>query len=353
MPTLLSRFQGTLLAIEVADALGMPWEGKNSLQIRAETMDKGVAGFCAPTDHHRVPDTRHLEAGKPTDDWRITAATARSIARSSAIDLLDMALAYVHDRETSSFGWGKTTERSIDEIKAYLDTRGAGGRNPLRPLPFGIGATGCGNGVAMRIAPVALYVGTIALSTPEVLRRCVFQNGRMTHSDPRSSWAAYAVADLIATVAGGADVDPRTYLRALVDDIDREEAALVEQYKLPVPHSDRFGTRLRRLLKQGVLEASPQRFIELVGNGFIAIESVVYAIGIAFRHWEDGDIRAAALEAVNGGLDADTNAGIACAVLGAKLGVEGIPEEWRTFRPEYEEAVHLGRELYEAAMQEE
>ena len=40
------------------------------------------------------------------------------------------------------------------------------------------------------------------------------------------------------------------------------------------------------------------------------------------------------------------------AIIGAHVGVEGIPEEWRTFRDEYQEPMSLGEQLYDLVKEE-
>ena len=53
------------------------------------------------------------------------------------------------------------------------------------------------------------------------------------------------------------------------------------------------------------------------------------------------------LEAVNAGGDTDTIAAMVGAMIGCNVGLEGIPEEWLRFRPEFQKALMLGEQLFQ------
>ena len=62
------------------------------------------------------------------------------------------------------------------------------------------------------------------------------------------------------------------------------------------------------------------------------------------------DFREGVLEAINAGGDTDTHGAIVGSLIGAHLGLEGIPEQWRNFRKEYKESLSLGEALYHKAL---
>ena len=71
--------------------------------------------------------------------------------------------------------------------------------------------------------------------------------------------------------------------------------------------------------------ADIQAVISELGVGCPAYESVPFAICVALRHLDD--FRAGVFEAVNAGGDTDTTASMVGAMLGARLGVDAIPED--------------------------
>ena len=58
-----------------------------------------------------------------------------------------------------------------------------------------------------------------------------------------------------------------------------------------------------------------------------------FVIGTFLRHMDD--FAGGITEAVNAGGDTDTNAAIVGSLIGARVGMDGIPSEWANFRPEY------------------
>ncbi len=51
------------------------------------------------------------------------------------------------------------------------------------------------------------------------------------------------------------------------------------------------------------------------------------------------------LAAINAGGDTDTNGAVVGALIGANVGLDGIPPEWQSFNPEFQEAILLGGQL--------
>lgn len=78
--------------------------------------------------------------------------------------------------------------------------------------------------------------------------------------------------------------------------------------------------------------------------GWLAIDSVPYALGIFLSFPTDG--RIALLTCVNSGIDSDTTAAICGSLIGANCGFAGFPLEWRNFRPDFQEAIGIGTQLY-------
>lgn len=180
----------------------------------------------------------------------------------------------------------------------------------------------------------------------------------MTHPDPGAWTSAVGIAIMVSrqltSPEAGWHQDAVVPEFGLLDDIrgwvmHAEQVVQTGQ----APPSDTFSARLLRLqgdkadlvtASQGGRKAKATEVIRLLGNGFHAFESCAFAIAVALRH--PNDFRMAVLEAVNAGGDTDTNASMVGAIVGARVGLFGIPEEWRTFSPSFQEALDLAEQLY-------
>lgn len=357
---LLDRIQGCLLGAMIGDAMGMPWEGLEPLAIQGHTVCAGVTGFMAPGPYS-IPPVRGLKAGDTTDDWALTAANARALIRGKG-DILIKLIVDEHLKafHRSAVGWGRTTKRAMDDIDTFLVSDGVLGRNPSLPPTRDPDHpnSGCGNGVAMKIAPFAI-IHVLGHGSKDIFRLIteVVLHGQLTHPDPRAWVAAAGIAVMIARQLASPEEGPhatsvipefgllnevRDLLLSFEGEIDRQWGE----------SGDAFTGRLERILgcEANLLDATnPQltagdvAFI-LGGNGYHALESCTFAIAMALRH--PTDFRSAILNTVNTGGDADTNASMVGAMVGARVGLSGIPEEWRGFSPHFQEAIDLANQLY-------
>jgi ADP-ribosylglycohydrolase len=92
----------------------------------------------------------------------------------------------------------------------------------------------------------------------------------------------------------------------------------------------------------------PERIYQDIGPGFLATESVIYAIGIFLSN--PTDFQGAVLTAVNDGGDSDSTASMIGGMVGANCGLESIPAGWRSFQSEYASSLELGQYLYMTAV---
>jgi ADP-ribosylglycohydrolase len=318
-----SKVRGCLEGVWLGDLIGMPWEAMSREAISEACGGGGVSG---PLDDAHV-----------TDDWGLTEACARSLARRGGFDLLDLALTHVAQYEGSMDGdrWGGTTAKAVSEIRRYLQTLGERGSSPYDARPPEPGR-GRGNGVAMKASPFVLRAASGYLAQSGVLdpdrgpslpglTDQLMLLGRMTHSDPQASVAACCFAAFLGPVVlghpavTGAGVQERAAWLL--------SQAVLQADLLDDPGPAGFGSRLRALLDFGLLFGEPSRLGGEVGTGSDALESVPFAMAVFLRHPED--FRAGVLEAVNAGGDTDTTASMAGALIGANVGPDGIPPEWR------------------------
>jgi len=334
---ILSRIQACLLGVQIGDAMGMPWEMMAHEEIMQTTGGKGVTGFSDPVQR-KLKETIHLKAGDTTDDWQLTRANVISLVRCKGYNPYDIALEHVRAYETCNFGWGGTTRRAIEEFKEFFDSRGTRGRSPIVPVPAIGGKRGAGNGAAMKIAPLAIYNALEKQDFPKFMRM-IEEHAKMTHPNIHACSAAQVLAFLICVVLLELKKEPS------------EERGLSEfvirAFKYFSANKE-ISFRLRRIAIRKAGGEFLLRINELreeIGTGCFSPESVMFAIAVSLRN--PVDFRAGVLEAINSGGDTDSTASMVGALIGANCGLEGIPEEWRNFRPEYRDALELGEKLYD------
>lgn len=137
---------------------------------------------------------------------------------------------------------------------------------------------------------------------PKAVRTCAEEICKLTHYDPRCVGSCVIVSELIHALVYG-EPKPR---RFDMMDIAREYDERIEEY------IDRSETgNIRDLMDD-----------EHMGYTLVNLSVALWAYWHA-RSFEDG-----LLKVVNAGGDADTNAAVACAILGAKFGFKSIPQEY-------------------------
>lgn len=343
----LSKIQGSLMGVCLGDALGMPWEMYSAKEIG----EIGVIGGFQDSPRRKIRDAQNLKLGDWTDDWMLTQAVSRSLIRSGGYDQTDQALAHIAYLEEADRGMGKTTRKSIEELKLYMDSRGRLGRSPNTWAAYGRGA---GNGVAMKAAPIGLWLGVSERRTmrePDEIAFDIYELdnwirclGGLTHSDFRATVSGYAVASIVMDLMifpdlfrSGQDVSDAKYL------LDR---TLKKVRRFEGDSDGSFYGYLKNL--ENYLFADIGVLVEKIGVGCVCWESVCMAIGVFLRH--PNDFRAGMLECLVCGGDVDTICSMAGGMIGASVGIGGIPEEWINFSAEFQDAIVLGWELYEAAV---
>lgn len=329
-----SRIRGCLLGVAIGDALGMPWETMSPEEILAATAGHGVTTFHPPRQT-RVKDTAGLVAGSTTDDWQLTAVVARSLlATGGRLDIADCARRHVDSLAQTTFGWGKGTRKAIEDIR---DRR----RDISQRLPMPESGKASGNGVVMKIAPLAIVSalrGEEPLENSDPLLDACVALGDLTHPDRDASVAAYAVAVEIRALASG-----RYLSEASAENLVRQA-------------ENRLGTagatcRCLSDARQDGVEKFYAAARAEKGRAYSGPESAALALTSFWQSHEmtqlsPPDRFAEALRNVIAlGGDTDTNAAILGGLLGAQFGEDGIPIAWRNFRPEFQEAVDLADEL--------
>jgi ADP-ribosylglycohydrolase len=341
------KIRGCFAGVAIGDALGVPWELCSHEEIQQMTQGRGVLGLeeLPAGVVRRTEPAEVLPLGETSDDWQLTQAVSRSLVRRKKFDVHDMALSHVAAYEVSTLGWGPSTKEAVAEFKLYFDSRGAEGRPPRHPVKVRPNR-GLGNGVLMKMSPLvcmyALQTRNLVQQTQEppwkMFRRDLFawdvsHFSLMTHRETASLDLGTALF-LVLARSDANIVDPRNRER---DSILR----YLQEFR---------ASEVARKLDSMFFEGSSMPTADLCrlscGVECSSTTSAMFALATFFRH--PNDFSAAVLEVVNAGGDTDTNAAIAGSLVGARVGLTGIPAAWQKAVPAVSEAIAAADELISA-----
>jgi poly(ADP-ribose) glycohydrolase ARH3 len=344
------KFRGCMVGLAIGDALGAPVEFLAAEQIKEK--HGRVEGYVK-SHNGRV------ELGHWTDDTTMALAVARGIiaAKGKFEDVLPLiAKEHLADwKSNPNSGYGRTTRRALEALDSGKSCYESGD------------GSGNGNGVAMRIAPFALWLVNSGWYTGDKRIRYILCSsrtisflmafGRITHTNPYSLIAGMLQAGMVAEFYGHYSYHhPQTHLNGSIDryfvmDSLLEQALDFEYLYCANPFdehelSSKIGLCMnyeRQELKNPVLWGNKPKL------GFSAITSCPFAWLTAVKHAES--FKDGVLAAVNAGGDADTTASMIGAILGALYGLEEIKKTgWCEGLWRYDEIVALADQLFELSV---
>lgn len=283
---------GALIGLAVGDALGLPWEG----------ISRRRQARWAPTlDGHAL----FFGRGMVSDDTEHACMVAQAVAVSGGDPAqftrnLSWRLRFWLLRLPA--GIGLATLKSI--LKLWLG--------------FGHSRSGvfsAGNGPSMR-SPI---IGVLYEEDPARRRALVHCSTMLTHRDPKAEYAAQAVA-LAASMSCRSDVTMEVE--------DFFDACEAEHWKEGAEFYELLD-RVRRSLTASESTGDFAARAMGLGNGITgySYHTVPIVLHAWLRHPED--YAAAVEEVIRCGGDTDTSAAIVGAIIGARVGEEGIPAAWR------------------------
>ena len=173
---------------------------------------------------------------------------------------------------------------------------------------------GCGG--VMRIAPIGLYF--IGKGTPqEQVDMLGAEVAAMTHGHELGYLPAALAVHVISLLAGG----EKSVERAVQDGIKTLEALFppTESLKYLIDLID-DAVRLSKTAKNDLAA------IQVLGEGWVAEETLAIAIYCALKYQDD--FERALIASVNHGGDSDSTGAVTGNILGAYLGLRGIPEKF-------------------------
>lgn len=318
---------GSLFGVFIGDALGLPVETMGPVEIR---MAFGYVDTFIQNKKHKFKSTARRAAGTISDDSQLSLAMMESLVRQRGYCLEAMQISHIEamqGRWGQPVGWGGSTryavQRMIDkEVPTW---------SPL----------GAGNGPPMKIAPLAIYCVYKTLTTPHgkftnsfnasLLKKCR-EVSFLTHGNPMCVVSAYCQARMI--IRAIQDELPKTtkgISTLFIDDALYAEQHLESMVRW---HDDkRLSGRLDAILN-GTKNVTPMDMNTPDVSVLICSEQSSYVYNsyplVAYcvaKYAPYRNFRYAVMETVNAGADADSNASMVGAIMGACLGFHNIPTD--------------------------
>ena len=317
---------GAIFGSAVGDMLGLGTEFLTEPQANVSLMGPLNMTWSQSTIHRH---TMRFVRGSPTDDTSQNILIMRSLVHANSgnlaavdnvsvfethgvrVDVADFGSrllewiwkGHAEHSQNGGLGIGQTTLRVADHPSFSTDPIGV-----ARKVWEDFGRTAAPNGSVMRIASS----GCFAFWDEEVVKLVSDKYGRATHADPRCAYCAVGAGLIISRI-----IQQRTGLR---QEFDLDET-LKEVYSY-VPDSLEYQDVIEQHIHAKTLEE-----LELSGNTSIgyclkAFGSAVWAL----RYCTSFDQGMEAICRKAG--DADTNAAVVCAFLGAKYGFSGLSKEF-------------------------
>jgi ADP-ribosylglycohydrolase len=239
-----------------------------------------------------------------TDDTMMALSIVRCLKRYGHIEQTALAAGfareYIRDPQRGYGGTAHGILRAIGEGRSWQVAAG-------RVFD---GQGSCGNGAAMRVAPIGAYFA-------DDLNRVITEaqaSAEVTHAHPDGQTGAIAVA--LAAAYMVREGRPAMEMGH----------ALIRFVLEQIPQTETFH-RLKKAMDLP-LELSPQAAASVLGNGsqVISSDTVPFCVWCAARH--STDYKAALWTTVSGLGDRDTTCAIVGGIVALSAGRESIPTEW-------------------------
>jgi len=289
--TLKKAIIGCILGTAVGDALGLPYEGLSPL--------RGKKLFGQPNRLRLL-----FGRGMVSDDTEHTIFVARALLTSKFDpDQFERYLARSLRWWMAGLpaGVGFATLRAV--FKLWLGFP-----------PKHSGVFSAGNGPAMRSAILGIAFGEDA----EILSDWVLRSTRMTHSDPKAFFGAFTVALAAHLSSQSKIVSPQHFVDIVSNSLAKYE-------------SPEFVQLVSKAATSAQANQSVCDFAESLGSRNGISGYMYHTVPCVIQTWlrYQDDFASGLQEILCAGGDTDTSGAILGAILGARTGKDGIPEEWR------------------------
>lgn len=305
-----------MAGIAVGNLLGIRLEGSSKRRV-ARSFPNGVREITA-------------HPGYPDDDDIAQAIVIAEAAEAGPLDPDDLGRRLWDWAETNGAGMGGLTGRVLALYGGDYPQRLARNRRKgtlRRPTGIPILEASrtawegwrAGNGAAMRCAPIAIRWR----SDPVALVRNSIVSAVPTHWDKRCGWTCALLNLAMAAALRGESSETVTADRLLEDGAGHVRASLGELKGFG--YDERIPTGVSEAV-QGAFDAELDDLsCDGSARGFTLL---ALQIGLLV-YWGASSFEEGLTSVIKAGGDTDTNGAIAGALLGARFGLEAIPQRWR------------------------
>ena len=284
---LLDKIKGTIYGQAIGDALGLGTEGMTDEDM-AWKYPNGITHY---TDIFQDRHRKRWKIGDWTDDTDMMLCIAKAVVEDRGVNLAHIAQNFT--------GWLNGVPMGIGENTYKVLMCGDYVEHPLEVSKKVWEMSNCqsaANGGLMRTSIVGLF--------PEAVELCAANICRLTHYDPRCVGSCVIVSELIHAHVYGKQTP--SFIQ-LVDTARKYDERIVE-FMLLAQNND--------------IDSLELQDEKSMGYTLRTLAAALWAY-LHAQNFEEG-----LLAVVRAGGDADTNAAVACALLGAKFGFNTIPTEY-------------------------
>lgn len=287
MEQILDKIKGTIYGQAIGDALGLGAEGMDVYDM-AWKYPNGITHYSEIfQDHHR----RRWKIGDWTDDTDMMLCIANAIIKDKGVNLYTIAQNFKHWANGEPMGIGGNT-RNVLMIGDYVQRPLSVSRKVWELSNYQSAA----NGGLMRTSVVGLLPNNIEQNAADICR--------LTHYDPRCTGSCVIASELIHAFVFDKPIPTYDHIIAIGR---RYDERIVEYIELA--------------------RCEDINTLDLQEEYSVGYTLKTLAAGL-WAYWHAETFKDGLLTVVNAGGDADTNAAVACSILGAKFGFNAIPSEY-------------------------
>ena len=317
------KFRGCLIGGAAGDALGYEVEFDKEGKIFSVYGEKGITEYALHDGKARISDDTQMTLFTATG---LLVGTTRGMMRGIMAKYADyIYLAYTDWLKTQNYHdplQDKHFYSWLMNVPELYDRR-APGNTCMAALGSGKCGTveepinqskGCGG--VMRVAPVGLYFNDRGKSAEEIARIGA-EAAAITHGHILGWMPAAALTQIIHEISQD-DAEIRDAVEHSLETVKamwpetKEREYFIALTELAVELAER--------------DVSDLEAIHKLGEGWVAEETLAIAVYCALKYQNDFD--RALIAAVNHKGDSDSTGAVTGNILGAKLGLSGIPEKY-------------------------
>lgn len=316
------KILGCLLGGAAGDALGYAIEFDSERVIFKEYGKKGIREY-------------ELYGGKAiiSDDTQMTLFAAEGILLAEdPYDYTD----YIMSNYQANREWLFTQDHTTKVKKKLwltdipeLNARRAPGNTCLSALRTGKiysiyepanNSKGCGG--VMRVAPIGLYYSPEKLPIQQIDLMGA-QQAALTHGHP----LGYLPAAGLVHIVNKCLYEPDLSLAEIVNDMIAVVPEIPEMKEISPAYCTVFKELMEKAVALAAADLPDLEAIHQLGEGWVGEEALAIAVYCALKHADDFD--AALIASVNHKGDSDSTGAVTGNILGAYLGIDGIPDKYK------------------------